>query len=234
DNGEAARSAVSLVKAAKDAPDEADAVLKPMAGMDGFRAVCSLASQLLSDSPEKALRVAEEAVARARGLEEAERSWALAQAGELVFRAGKKDAGRKIIEEAAKLAEPLAFADLDGYRRGMVAVRVALYDPAKCRAMIDPMKQAMDFNRWLAQACPRAAEHDLATAKKWFADFRPDNSFSKHNSRQWVAYRVAATKPDEAIEIARGIEDRTVRVCTLAGLALRIKDRQKAAKLIDA
>jgi hypothetical protein len=230
---EVARRDANLLKTAKDDPDEAVALLKPVAGTEGFRAVCSLASQLLADAPDKALRVAEEAVARARGLEEAERAWALAQAGELVYRAGKKDAGRKVIDEAAKLAEPLAFAELDGYRRGMVAARVALYDPAKCRAMIDPMKQAMEFNRWLAQACPRVAEHDLATAKKWFADFRPDNSFYKHNSRQWVAYRIVATKPDEAVEIARGIEDRTVRVCTLAGLATRLKDRETAAKLIE-
>ena len=48
--------------------------------------------------------------------------------------------------------EPLGYAELDGYRRGMVAVRVALFDPAACRKMIDPMKEARDFNRWLAQA----------------------------------------------------------------------------------
>src|SRR5439155_13302523 len=154
----------NLLKTAKDDPDEAIALLKPVANMEGFRAVCTLSGQLLADSPPQALRVAEEAVARARGMEEGERAWALAQAGELVYRAGKKEAGRKLIEEAANLAAPLGFADLDGYRRGMVAIRVALFDPAACRKMIDPMKGASDFNRWLAQACGRAAEHDLPTA----------------------------------------------------------------------
>ena len=81
-------------------------------------------------------------MARARGLEEAERSSGLAQAGELVFRSGKTDAGRKLIEEASRLVSQLGSSELDGYRRGMVACRVALYDLAKCRAMIDPMKEA--------------------------------------------------------------------------------------------
>jgi hypothetical protein len=230
---EAATRDLELLKTAKEDADEAVALLKPITGIEGFRAVCSLAEQLLRDAPDKALRVAEEAVTRARGLEEAQRAWALAQAGELVFRAGKPDAGRKVIEEAAKLSEPLAFAELDGYRRGMVASRVALYDPTACRKMIDPMKVASDFNRWLAQACARVAEHDLATVEKWFADFRPDNSFARHYARQFVAYRIVRTKPDEAAEIARGIEDATVRACTLAGVAVRLKDRGRAAKLLE-
>jgi RNA polymerase sigma factor (sigma-70 family) len=221
----------NLLATAKGDADEAVALLKSRTGIDGFRAVCDLCGELLPVAPEQALRVAEEAVVRARGIEQAERTWALAQAGELVYRAGKPAVGRKLIEEAAKLAEPLGTAELDGYRRGMVASRVALYDPAACRKIIDPIKDAREFNRHLAQACVRAAEHDLATAKKWFGEFRPDNSFSKPTARQLVAYRLARTKPDEAIEIARGIEDRTVRATTLAGLALRLKDRARAEKL---
>jgi hypothetical protein len=220
-----------LLKTAKEDVDEAVALLKPLTGFDGFRAVSNLCGELLPVAPEQARRVAEEAVVRARGLEQVDRAWGLAQAGELVFRAGKQEMGRKLIEEAVKLAAPLGTAELDVYRRGIVASRVALYDPAACRKMIDSIKDAREFNRYLAQACVRAAEHDLATAKKWFGDFRPDNSFAKHTARQLAAYRLARTKPDEAIEIARGIEDPTVRVCTLAGLGLRLTDRARAEKL---
>jgi protocatechuate 3,4-dioxygenase beta subunit len=127
---EAAERDGILLPTARDDPDEAVALLKPVRGVEGFLAVCRLARDLLPDAPDKALRVAEEAVVRARGMPGADRPWALAQAGELVFRAGKKDAGRKLIEEAAKLVEPLGFDELDGYRRGMVGCRVALYDPA--------------------------------------------------------------------------------------------------------
>ncbi len=222
-----------LFKTATVDPDEAIALLKPVAGNEGFRAVCKLAGRLLTDSPEQSLRIAEEAVTRARGLEEADRSWALAQAGELVFRSGKKDAGRKLIEEARKLVAPLGFGEDVSYSRCMVAVRVALYDPPSCRQMLNPLKTAFDFNPWLAQACARVAEHDLATAKAWFADFRPDNSNSKEVARQWVAYRIVRSNVDEAIAVARGIENRSTRATTLVGLADRIKDRGLAIKLID-
>src|SRR5262249_58693663 len=44
----------------------------------------------------------------------------------------------------------------------------------------------------------------------------------------------ARTNPDEAVAFAEGIEDPTVRAVTLAGLATRLEDRVRAAKLIDA
>jgi hypothetical protein len=223
----------TLLATAKDDPDEAVALLKEAGGRDGFRAVCRLAGQLLPDAPGRALRVAEEAVVRARGMPEADRPWALAEAGELVVRAGKTDAGRKLIEEAARLVEPLGFDGLDGYRRGMVACRLARFDPTRCRALIDPIQQASEFNRYLALACPRVAEADLPLARKWLADFRPDNSYSQHTARQRVAYRLARINPDEAVSVAEAIEDQTVRAVTLAGLATRLADRTRAAKLID-
>ena len=48
----------------------------------------------------------------------------------------RKDAGRKIIEEAAELA-PLGFADTDADYRGSVAARVALCGSAKARGKND-------------------------------------------------------------------------------------------------
>ena len=50
---------------------------------------------------------------------------------------------------------------------------------------------------------------------------------------QFVAYRIVGSKPNEAIEVALGIEDRTVRACTLAGITLRLKDRGQAAGLLE-
>jgi hypothetical protein len=200
----------TLLAAAREDPDEAIALLTTATGTEGFRAVCKLTGQLLPDAPDKAVRLAEEAVVRARGMPEASRPWALAQAGELVFRAGSKDSGRKLIEEAAKLVEPLGFDGLDGYCRGMVACRLALFDPARCRALIDPIQQAGEFNRYLAQACPRAAEADLQLVKRWLADFRPDNSYSNQTARQLVAYRVVRSHPDEAISVAEGMDDPTI------------------------
>jgi hypothetical protein len=116
----------------------------------------------------------------------------------------------------------------------MVAARVALYDPAKCRAMLDPMKSGQDFNRWLAKACACAAEHDSKLAKKWFADFRQAAFYTSQQASQWTANRLAALNPDEAIALARAIENINVRVESLVGVAVRVKDRERAVQLIDA
>jgi len=80
----------------------------------------------------------------------------------------------------------------------------------------------------------RASPDNLATAKNWFGDFRPDNSFGKPTAQQLIVYRLARAKPEEAVEIAKGIQHKTVRACTLAGLALRLKDRDRATGLFDA
>jgi RNA polymerase sigma factor (sigma-70 family) len=227
---EAADRDRTLLTTARDDPDEAIALLKDLGGREGFRAVCQLARQLLPDAPDKALRIAEEAVVRARAMPEADRPLSLAQAGEMVFATGKKDAGRMLIEEAVKLAEAFEVS-----RRGIVACRLALFDPARARALIDPIPDAVQFNRCLALACARAAEIDLPLAKQWQTEFRPgDNTFTRYNTGQWIAYRLVRAHPDEAIVVAKAIADPTTRAGTLAGLAYRLQDKARAVKLIDA
>jgi hypothetical protein len=227
---EAADRDRTLLATARDDADEAVGLLKGIGGREGFRAVCQLTRQLLPDAPDPALRLAEEAVVRARAMPEADRPSALAQAGELVFAAGKKHAGRTLIEEAAKRAESFEVSS-----RGIVACRLALFDPARARALIDPIPDAMQFNRCLALACARAVEIDLPRAKQWLSEFRPgDNTFTRHNAGQWMAYRIVHTNPDEAIAVAEGIADPTIRAVTLAGLAYRLRDKARAIKLIDA
>jgi hypothetical protein len=230
---EAADRDRKLFAAAKEDPDEAIELLKPVTGMEGFRAVCALASDLLPDHPEKAMPIAEEAVVRARGLAPDYRRSALAQTGELVYHCGKNDAGRKLIEEAAVLVAPLGNSGMDGYYRGFVASRIALYDPARARTMIDALEEANDYSRWLAQACIRVAESDLGLAKKWMTEFRPSQIIAKPVAQQKIAYHLAATNPDEAISFAHQIEDLNTRATTMAGVAIRLKDRQRAIQLID-
>lgn len=62
---EAADRDRTLLTTARDDPEEAISFLKGIGGREGFRAVCQLARQMLPDTPDKALRVAEEAVVRA-------------------------------------------------------------------------------------------------------------------------------------------------------------------------
>ncbi len=225
-----------LADVARDDPDEAVALLKSATGVEGFLAVCRLTDGLLPNVPEPALRLAEEAVSRARALDPMYRPGTLARAGELVYRAGRADAGRKILGEAAALAAARNVDEFDGYNRGMVACRVALYDPAAARRLIDPFKDAAQFNRWLAEACVRLADTDLPLAKRWLEDFRTSNSLSPQTARQRMAYRLARKAPDEAVALAEGIDNKTIRAATLAGVAARLAaaDRARAARMIDA
>src|SRR5204862_5156916 len=66
-----------------------------------------------------------------------------------------------------------------------------------------------------------------------YADFRPDNSLSRYLAPQQSAYRLAHTKPDAAVELAREITDPSTRAVTLAGVAVRLKDRARGLALID-
>lgn len=224
-----------LVECAREDPEEALALLKSAGGIEGFRTVCDLAGRLLPAAPVPGLRLAEEAVLRARGLPQANRPWALAQAAELVYRAGRRDAARKLIDEAAALAEPLSAEGLDTYTRGMVASRVVLSDPARARRLLDPIADASEFNRWLGQSCVRLAEVDLPTATKWLAELRPGNSLAQYSSRQQIAYRIALRDPSAALDLAQSIEVPTIRALTLAGVALRLasKNRERALETID-
>ena len=215
-------------------PDEAVALLTRVTGIEGFRAVCALCDKLCVDDATRGSAFGRGGGrSRARGMPGESRGWALAQAGEMVYRAGRRDAGRKIIEEAAVDVETIGTQAQASFQRGMIAVRLAYFDPARVRRLIDPMPGANEFNRWLGAACVRLAMIDLPLAKKWLREFRPGNSYDPQKTRQQMAYRLAKTQPDEAIAMIDSIEDRTCRAAGYGDLAWRLTDRARAIQLID-
>jgi hypothetical protein len=215
-------------------PDEAIALLKPVTGYEADVAIRDLFLHLLRDHPDQALRIAEEAVVRARAVDESLRAAPLAVAGDFVYRAGKKDAGRKLIEEALKLVERTGYSADNNYAWGIVAGRLALFDPEKARVMIDRFENVREFDIFLCDATIRVARANLAIARKWLNDFRPSNNFTKSSAQQRIAFQLASTEPDVAVEIASQIEDSMYRYAALAGIAIRMKDHERAVKLIDA
>ena len=64
----------------------------------------ALAIRFAETDPAKALRFAEEAAVQARGLKQPDRTTAMAHAGGVLVKLGRADAGRKLIEEAARSA----------------------------------------------------------------------------------------------------------------------------------
>jgi hypothetical protein len=57
---------------------------------------------------------------------------------------------------------------------------------------------------------------------------------TKGPAQQHIAYRLALSKTDDAVSIAEDIEDLSTKVVTLSGIAIRIKDHDRAIKLLDA
>src|SRR5205814_1330186 len=120
--------------------------------------------------------------------------------------------------------------------RGLVAARLAAFDWPAAEALLDPVKDAMEYNRYVCMAADRIARTDVPAAKKLFDLFRPSPSFSNHEARLYVAYRAAAGDPDEAERIVGTVDDAAFRFQGLVGLAGRVaaKDKARAVRLIDA
>ncbi len=77
--------------------------------------VQELADRFAASDAAKAMAFAEEAAVRARGLNQPDRTTAIAQAGAVLVKLGRADAGRKLIDEAAHDAAQLPILNRDGY-----------------------------------------------------------------------------------------------------------------------
>src|SRR5208337_475185 len=80
-----------------------------------------LADRFAEADPRKALRFAEEAAVQSRGLNQPDRTMAMARAGAVLVKLGRADAGRKLIEDAARDAAQLPAARWAGNCRSEAA-----------------------------------------------------------------------------------------------------------------
>ncbi len=100
-----ARRAAAETLAETDAPGALE-LLGLVEGRDRRRTLQLLAERFAASDPRKALAFAEEAAVQARALPQPERTYALAQAGEVLVRLGRAEAGRTLIDEVARDAAP--------------------------------------------------------------------------------------------------------------------------------
>lgn len=228
----------TLFDTAKQDIDEALAVLAPVRGDDGFTETMQLGERLLPVDRAKAARVAEEAVVRARQREFPAKLWSLAEAGDLAVRAGNAAGGEKVLLEAADLAGKVSAEgrDRESMAVGLVAARLAAHDWPRAEALLNTITDASEFNRWLAASAGRLAATDLPRAKGLLDRFKPDNSYSPSEGRLRVALAVAATQPDEAVEVVEGVTEPAYRFHGYVMLAGRFAgtDKARAAKTIGA
>ena len=133
------RQAAAEMLAELDGP-EALAMLIPADPGESQYTLQRLADRFAPTDPKKALLFAEEAVFRARALNQPARAAALARAGTVLVQLGRAEAGRKLIEEAAEAATRLGTAVTDGYARGVVAKALTPFDANRALALLEPIR----------------------------------------------------------------------------------------------
>ena len=193
-----------------------------------------------TDAP-RALRFAEEAAVQARGLNQPDRAFAMAKAGAVLVKLGRPDAGRKLIDEAARDALQLPTERSGGGlpcagrpdRRGPTTSNRAL-------AIIEPFRgRERSGGRPSARPSPpRSAATDTKRALD-LVDTVDGRGFDHEMARTAIAYRIGRDRPDEAIRIIEGIRrdrwDHEWQAGAFGWLAVALapRDRPRANGLID-
>ena len=227
----------TLFATAREDIDEALAVIGALKGADGAREATRVGRRMLAVDRAKALRLAEEAVAKARQCEPPEQISALVEAGDLAVRAGAAG-GKKIITEAGERATKLTPDEHGGYSHaiGLAAANLAPHDWPKAEALLAKLNDPFDYNRYLSAAVDRIARTDPERARKLLDRFKPDNWNYHKEARLRVAFAIAPDQPDEAAKLFLNTKDPGYHVLGLIQLAgqLNLTDKPRAVKTIDA
>src|SRR5207248_1919816 len=99
----------------------------------------------------------------------------LADVGDLVIHLNQRDAGRKLIVEAAEMAEAVGAQGMQSYARGRVAAQLVRFDLGRARALL-PFEEPNETNRWQAAVAVRLAADDPKQALEMVDAIRDDRS----------------------------------------------------------
>jgi hypothetical protein len=213
---------------------EALAMLTPVKPGESQYTLQRLAERFAPTDPKKALLFVEEAVVRARALEQPNRAAALAQAGTVLIQLGRAEAGRKLIDEAVEAATRLGTNIHDGFTRGVVAQALAPFDANRALALVESTGYKDAYNGLVAVAI---AEKDTTRAVA-LTDTMAGNGPYPDRTRAEIAIRIGADRTDESIRIIEGMKSfmaNYARPEAFACLAIAVapRDRPRAFALID-
>jgi hypothetical protein len=205
---------------------------------DGSRAaytLSALAGRYMTTDPAKAMRCAEEFAVRARAMDQPSRSIYLAEAGSHVVRLGKKEAGRKLIDEAAEMVVKLGTAERQLYARGRVAVAMASYDPKRALSLVEPIEDRNERDRALSDVAVAACQEDLAKATEILGRVQ---GFYAERAKVRIARRLARTRSEDALKVLESIQgDFAINYRAEAygwtAAAIAPRDKALACSLID-
>ncbi len=203
------------------------------------RVLQELADRYAETDPKKALRFAASAAVQARGLNQPDRTLAMARAGATLVKLERPDAGGMLIDEAGRDAAELAIASRAGACREQTAQILAPYDLERALAIIEPLK-AQHRNWWEAnRAIFAAAIARIDTPRAIaLADSVEGGGSDRERALTAIAYQIGRDRPDEAIRIIEGMKQRRDAVPQAEAfgwlaVALAPRDRTRANALID-
>lgn len=196
-----------------------------------------IAERLVESAPDKAALLAEEAAKRARGIEGPDRATALARAGSVLYRVGRHDAGRKIVEEAVQFASGFKVDERSSYARAVAAKALAPLDLDRALALIEPIKERRDRDRYtgflidaIGGSSPDRAIALLETLEA--------NSSLPETLTTGIAFAIAPRQPDRAVRLVEGMkgyqpEKHQAEAFGWLALAIAPRDRARAFALVD-
>lgn len=216
--------------------DAALPLLAPLGGREGHARLIEIVRPLIANDPDKARRLLEEAVVKARATQVPDRAWMLARVGEMMVQVGQRETGRKLLFEAADIAEGLGVQRMHGYARGFVAARLAPFDLPRAKRLLLQGDES-ERRRWVGVMAERLSTHDLDHAMKLLDEFKADQSSFTADTHRAIAVRLAKSgRIDEAVKIAQGsLQDPFRPGTALAAVAVAVAktDPRVSRSLID-
>jgi hypothetical protein len=195
------------------------------------------AERCLESDPDGAALLAEEAAKKAQGSDGADRASALARAGSVLYHAGRRDPGRKLIEEAADLADKLPKDEQAAFARGVAAKAIAPLDSKLALALIEPIKERNERDRYTGFLIDAlgASNPDQALALVETID---SNNSLQQTLKTGIAFAIAPSQPDRAvrlIEEMKGYSPEKFQAEAFGWLATAIapKDKARAFALVE-
>ena len=207
-NGNRFDEDVRIIAAKSLAETDGPAALKRLTdekGTSAQHALQELADRFLGSDRDKPRSFAEAAATRAQKLNQPERAMALARAGAVLVKSGDSEAGRKLIEEAALAAAKLGTSEHQAYGRGTVAQALALLDINRALALVEPIKDHINKDRYTAFIIEAIAATNPQKALE-LVDTLETNGSTPQTLKTEIAYAITPTRPDEAIRIVDGMK----------------------------
>ena len=219
--------------------DGAFALLSASGGVMKQYHLQTLAERFAGDDRAKALKFAEEATVQARALNQPDRTGAMAKAGAMLVRLGRKEPGLALLDEAARAAEQMSLESREAYARGNVAGALAPFDFGRAMALVEPMKNESERDRYLSFIATALAATDPKQALV-VAGKIGDRSSTPQSVKVAIAYELCtAGKPDEAMRVIEGMkghyaaEKYQSEAYAWLAVAVASRDKARAATLID-